>query len=428
MEVPPVVDVQRLLNAVEDVPPVGALEVMAHELASALDATAVSFLAVDLGGRQLARLVHVSGRNRAPAAADDRSRRSGQDRADVVLLPLGGEYEGVLRSQQILSVPADGRWRVVVPVSERGEVVGLLEMLLPAEPNKDVSAYLRSVGHLLAFVVVANRRHTDLFEWGQRSAPLTLSAEIQRRLLPDSFTLEAGPLTLAGWLEPAVSVAGDTFDYSLDREVLHLSITDAMGHGVSSALLATLLVGSLRNSRRRGLPLNDTAAEANVAVVENAPGGDGFVTGLLIQVDLASGSALVVNAGHTPPYLLRGEAMYPIELPADLPFGMFPDQHYRLSTLSLDPDDRLVMVTDGMLDRNAATLDLPDAINRARGLHPREAVRNLADNVLSSAGGPLQDDATVLILDWHGPNLARDSDAGTSLDRQSPPHRDASAC
>jgi hypothetical protein len=56
--------------------------------------------------------------------------------------------------------------------------------------------------------------------------------------------------TSSGWLEPAASIGGDTFHYSLGRDVLHLSVTDAMGHGVASALTATLCVGSLRNTRR----------------------------------------------------------------------------------------------------------------------------------------------------------------------------------
>ncbi len=77
--------------------------------------------------------------------------------------------------------------------------------------------------------------------------PFTLSAEIQRRLLPASFTCEAGAFTLADWLEPAASA----FDYSLARDVLHFSVTDAVGHGVASALTATLGVGSLRNTRGR---------------------------------------------------------------------------------------------------------------------------------------------------------------------------------
>lgn len=78
-------------------------------------------------------------------------------------------------------------------------------------------------------MLIASRRHTDLFEWAQRDIPFSLAAEIQRRLLPSSYSVEAGAFTLAGWLEPASNVGGDTFDYSIDREYLYASITDAMG-------------------------------------------------------------------------------------------------------------------------------------------------------------------------------------------------------
>jgi hypothetical protein len=61
-----------------------------------------------------------------------------------------------------------------------------------------------------------------------------------------------------------------------------------------------------------------------------------------------------------------------------------------------------VLVTDGMLERNVASVDLPRAIEETRSLHPREAVRALADSALEAAGHELSDDATVLCLDWHG--------------------------
>src|SRR5205809_223421 len=80
-----------------------------------------------------------------------------------------------------------------------------------------------------------------------------LAAEIQHRLLPGAFTCEAGQFTLAAWLQPAGEIGGDTFDFSLERDTLHLSLTDAMGHTMDAALLATVLVGALRNARRRGV-------------------------------------------------------------------------------------------------------------------------------------------------------------------------------
>ncbi|MCU1603814.1 MAG: putative magnesium or manganese-dependent protein phosphatase [Modestobacter sp.] len=55
-------------------------------------------------------------------------------------------------------------------------------------------------------------------------------------------------VTLSGWMEPAATVGGDTFAYALDRDFLQVSITDAVGHEVAAALLATLLVAACATS------------------------------------------------------------------------------------------------------------------------------------------------------------------------------------
>ena len=116
----------------------------------------------------------------------------------------------------------------------------MLELRLPRRPDRQTVAHVAQTAHALAYIVIANRRYTDLFEWGQRSVPWSLAGEIQHRLLPGSYTCEAGQFTLAAWLEPAGQVAGDTFDFSLGRDELFFSITDAMGHSVRAAPLATL--------------------------------------------------------------------------------------------------------------------------------------------------------------------------------------------
>jgi serine phosphatase RsbU (regulator of sigma subunit) len=292
---------------------------------------------------------------------------------------------------------------VLAPVTERGEAIGLLELYLPAEPEPDVVAEIGQLAHLLAFVVIANRRHTDLYEWGQRTRTFSLSAEIQQRLLPEARTCEAAAFTLAGWLEPAASIGGDTFDYSLARDSLHLSLTDAMGHGVESALTATICLAGMRGARRRGLSLLDQAHSTNSALVDHtADGRDDFVTGLLGRVELTTGSLEIVNAGHVLPYLLRGRDLMTLDLKVDLPFGLFAASSYSSTVVELEPGDRLVLVTDGMLERNVASLDLAGAIRDTRDLHPREVVRALADSALTAAGHALQDDATLLCLDWHG--------------------------
>jgi hypothetical protein len=102
---------------------------------------------------------------------------------------------------------------VRAPVTQRGEAIGLLEIALPAAPSETTVRRVSRAAHTLAFVVIANRRRIDLFEWGQRTTPFTLAAEIRRRLLPEAFTCEADSFSRSAWLEPAAGVGGGTFDY-----------------------------------------------------------------------------------------------------------------------------------------------------------------------------------------------------------------------
>lgn len=169
-------------------------------------------------------------------------------------------------------------------------------------------------------------------------------------------------------------------------------------------LTATLCVGGLRGARRQGASLLEQASATNAALAANTAQStlDNFVTGLVGRLDLRVGTLELVNAGHVAPYLMRDGRVMTVDLPADLPFGLFPETTYHSTVLALEPGDRVVMVTDGMLERNAAGFSLPAAIQETGALHPREAVRRLADSVLRATGRDLRDDATAMLLDWHG--------------------------
>ena len=409
-------DLRALLNAVEAAPPVQAVTVMAEELAAMVGAEDVTFLIADFSGDALVRFLTVP--NRSASGDGDHSRD------DLDTVPLAGSpYEHALRSQQVWVENEDGGTRLYAPVTDRGDALGVLELSLRTQPDDDTVAFVASVGHALAYVIIANRRHTDLFETGQRRIPFSLAAEIQRRLLPPAFTCEAAEFTLAGWLEPADAIGGDTFDYSVERDCLHLSISDAKGHTVNAAQLATLAVGSLRNSRRAREGVVDQAQAVNEAIVVHADIED-FVSGLLLRVDLSTGRTSVINAGHPPPHLVRDGRVTTIEFEADLPFGTLSETSYTEQSLSLEPGDRLVLVTDGMLERNAESIDIRAALTDMGDLHPREVVHTFKRAVLGATGGDLRDDATVLCLDWYGPpgeGKDRIATAGASQSRTSSP-------
>jgi hypothetical protein len=156
-----------------------AAQAVTRELGEALGATGVSFLIADLSGRALVRLTHVVVAEPGPRSPDAlEERRDVEESAE--LMPFdGGPVEQVLRTQELRLLPpgetylGDHRaeqWTVLAPVTERGEVLGLLEMSLPIEPDAGTLAEITRIAHLLAFVVMPTVG-TPTFSSGGSAAP-----------------------------------------------------------------------------------------------------------------------------------------------------------------------------------------------------------------------------------------------------------------
>jgi serine phosphatase RsbU (regulator of sigma subunit) len=300
--------------------------------------------------------------------------------------------------------------RLWLPLFEGSERLGVLEVAVPAAQAGPLRGGVEHFADTVAALLSTRWAYGDVFELVRRVRPMRLPAEIQWRLLPPT-AVRTDRVSLAGLLEPWDEVGGDAFDYAVNDGRLHVALFDAMGHGLAATLLATLTVGAYRNARRARADLARTYDAIDRAVAVHFH-GEHFVTGLLLDLDIASGSLSWVSAGHLPPLLLRHERQVKrLEARPATPLGLrFTVGRAPVHTVQLEPGDRMVLYTDGVVEarrRGQFFSDerLADFVVRASasGHAGPEVLRRLIRSVLDHQDGVLQDDATILLLEWGSP-------------------------
>jgi hypothetical protein len=325
--------------------------------------------------------------------------------------PKGIAVEGThagraFQLQEVVTAEVDDGWRVWAPVRERAERIGVLEFGF-RELDDEVLALCDDLGRLAGHLVHTSGRYTDLVELRRRRRPMNLAAEMQWDMLMPPLAFSSPELAIAGILEPAYFVAGDAFDYSMNGELFLFAILDAMGHGVHSTLASTLALGGFRHGRRRALDLSVIAEQIDDALIEHLD-GDGFVTGHICQLDVATGAFQWVNAGHPPPLLIRGaKVVAEMNAAPCLPLGLGIDIT-EIGNVSFQPGDRVLFYSDGVIEARPSggpQFGVERLIDDAEeflgsNLPVSEVLRRLVRRLREHRGAELEDDATLVFLEW----------------------------
>ncbi|HEX3863588.1 MAG TPA: SpoIIE family protein phosphatase [Stellaceae bacterium] len=239
-----------------------------------------------------------------------------------------------------------------------------------------------------------------------RREEMQAAAEIQQSILPAPFPPGGPPerIDLHAEMHPAREIGGDFYDFFLvDPNRLAVTVADVSGKGIPASLFMAVsrtVMRSITSATDMAVGMveaNRLLATQNTACM--------FVTMFHGVLDLTTGVLRYCNAGHNPPYLLRGQGGRDKLGATGIPFGIEPDMPYRIDETILLPGDMLFLFSDGITEAfNPAGEEfgnhrLEDALEAGRGQTAAELVaRVLSATTEFAAEADQSDDITCLAL------------------------------
>jgi serine phosphatase RsbU (regulator of sigma subunit) len=313
-------------------------------------------------------------------------------------------------NQESVTADRENGVRLWVPIREGSDRTGVLALTVPDKEPGRIRA-CEDLGVLAGYLVAINARVSDLFNLHRRRKAMTLAASMQWDLLPP-LVFRSASVTVAGLLEPAYEVGGDCFDYAINWPVLDFSLMDSMGHGLNSSVLAGLAVGCYRHGRRHGRTLQSMHDDLETTIKDRYA-GSGFVTGQLAQLNVETGQLQWTNAGHPLPLHIRGgHVLDSLSCAPTVPWGLGGQPvDPAVAHVDLEPGDSLLFYTDGVIEGRPSSggafglENLIDLVGQTASdqLSAEEIVRQVGRAVLDHHNHRLDDDATLLIVQWSGP-------------------------
>jgi serine phosphatase RsbU (regulator of sigma subunit)/CHASE3 domain sensor protein len=242
---------------------------------------------------------------------------------------------------------------------------------------------------------------------------LEIAASIQQNLL--QRTLPATPgVRILPLQRQANLVGGDWYDVEGSTNSLTLVIGDASGKGIGAALMSTVALSFLRAERALGSDMRRIVGRTNEALLDATDPGS-FTTLIYATIDLATGQARWLNMGHPAPFLLRanrGNSGVPrgvyVEGPRNRALGWFQEPGYAEAVTILEPGDCLLFFTDGWLEGKAPNGEVfgehrfAEAVMRLAPVGASDIGERLVEEVEQFAAGKLDDDLTMLVVEYLG--------------------------
>jgi serine phosphatase RsbU (regulator of sigma subunit) len=294
--------------------------------------------------------------------------------------------------------PAMPEGAAVLPLTLRGRALSVL--VFSAEPAGDLEALVARGAAALELA----ERYTDVLASARRHRACSAAAELQQDLMPPRIARLEGAEVACSIL-PAYDVGGDWIDHCAMPDGGWLGVADAVGKGPQASAIGAIALGAYRATRRGGGDLADAAASIHDALCAlDVP--DIFMSAVLASWDGPSSSLTWLRCGHPAPAVWHAErGLRELEGGDGPVLGLERlDPPSETACATIAPDELVVLVSDGVLERTAPGREPFGEDGLRRALQAMDAPSAIAaasailQAVATSYDGPLRDDASVVVL------------------------------
>jgi len=288
-----------------------------------------------------------------------------------------------------------GNFDVEMPVIHSKDEVGILRDSL-LNMQHELKQYINNL--------VKTTKEKERFE-----GELSVAQKIQMGYLArdfDAFSKGKG-FSLSAMLKPAKEVGGDFYDFfKIDKNKICIAIGDVAGKGVPAALFMTVALTLTRSGNYLKASLAEVVAKINNELCKRNENSY-FVTAFYAIMDLSDGKLVFCNAGHNYPYLLKNGELFEVQGTHGPALGVMEGAIYKTGKLSFQPEDSIVLYTDGIPDAENKKGEfftanrLEDTLRANMFDSPVDITRRLYQAIRNfTKGEPQSDDLTIMALKY----------------------------
>jgi len=261
-----------------------------------------------------------------------------------------------------------------------------------------------------AVAVDSARLYREAREKAKIEHEMELARTIQTALLKDPPLVAFAEIS--AYSQAARSVGGDLYHSVIrDDGSLAVALGDVSGKGVAAALIMAMIQGLLGMLNDIGRPLDEFPLQLNRTLQQYNP-GNRFLT-LATGVLTPAGQFTLVNAGHCPVAVVRGDGRVELIKSHGPVLGLLPFARWGSETVTLERGDVVVLYSDGIAESFAPNGDEfgTEGVEKAVAALAGKDAKTIAHGLLEAAatfrqGREAEDDVTILAMRYTGGGAA----------------------